>query len=94
MTSSIFTMLALLIVIVGGIVTYTYPKYLHDHLGLSATGRVYLSLGLGFGTAVLASVPAFFGYVLDLLVQIELDTRETAYNVYEGDIPVPPAGHS
>jgi len=89
-TSSVFIVLALLILAVGGVITYTYPTYLHDHVDLSSTGRVYLSIGMGFGTAVLASVPAFFGYVLELLVQIELDARETAYNVYTGNMPTPP----
>jgi hypothetical protein len=85
--------LALLILIVGGIASYTYPTYLHDHLGLSTTGRVYLTIGMGFGTAVFTTVPAFFGYVLDLLVQIELNTREAAYNVYKGHTPSPPKRH-
>ncbi len=83
-------MLALLILIVVGVVTYSYRAYLHDHVGLSTTGRIYLSIGMGFGTAVFASVPAFLGYMLDLMVQNELNTRETALNLHRGEIPAPP----
>jgi hypothetical protein len=92
-TASIFRVLALLVLIVGGIITYTYPRYLHVHFGASVSQCVYLGIGLGFATAIFASVPAFFGYVLDLLIQNELNTRETAYNVYRGTAPSPPKRH-
>ena len=47
-------------------------------------------IAMGFGTVVFASLLAFCGYVIDLLVQSELNGRETAFNVSRDDVPAPP----
>ncbi len=86
----VFPMLAIVVLLAGGVSSYTYPRYLHVHFNTSTTQSVYLGIAIAFGTIVFASLLAFCGYVLDLLVQSELNTRETAFNVSEDDVPAPP----
>jgi len=45
---------------------------------------------MAFATIVFASMLIFCGYVIDLLVQNELDNREAALNVSADDVPAPP----
>jgi len=76
----VFKSIATVAIILGGGAAYTYPRYIHEHLNTSTTQSVYLGAAIAVGTVVVASVFAFFGYVISLLV--ELNTRV--------DAPMPP----
>ena len=69
----VFKSIAAVVIIVGGGVAYSYPRYLHEHVNTSTTQSLYLGIAIAVGTVVVTSVFAFFGYVIDLLV--ELNTR-------------------
>jgi hypothetical protein len=89
-TSTVFKVLAIVLLVVGALAAYGYAEYLHDHTSISPGGIALVVVGLLSATVIYASVSAFFGYVVDLLVQIEGNTRETAYNQLRGDLPSPP----
>jgi len=74
----VFKSFATILVIVGGGATYTYPRYLHEHLNASTTQSVYLGIIIAVGTIIFASVFAFFGCMINLSAQIECNTRESA----------------
>jgi len=86
----VFPVLGLIVLLVGGISSHTYPGYLQVHFGTATTKCVYLGVAMAFATIVFASMLIFCGYVIDLLVQNELDNRETALNVSADDVPAPP----
>ena len=88
--SLVFLVMATIILIVGGVSTYTYPRYRHIHDGFPTAQCVYLGIEVAIGTIVCACALAFFGYALDLLVQSELNSRETALNVSRDEVPAPP----
>jgi hypothetical protein len=49
--------------------------YVSRHLVESTTRSIGYALAVALGALFLASLLAFFGYVLDLLVEIEENTR-------------------
>ena len=91
--ATVFKTLSVAIVVLGAAASYFYPRYLHVHFGTNTTQCLFLGFGMLIGTILIASWCAFFGYVLGLLIQVESNTRETAYNVFSGRIPPPPIRH-
>ena len=84
----VFPALGTIVLLVGGISSYTYPRYLHVHFATTTTKCVYLGIAMAFATIVFASLFIFCGYVIDLLLN-ELNGRETALNVSRDDMPGP-----
>jgi len=89
-TATVFKVLTVVVLVVGALSAYGYARYLHDNTNTSSGGIALLVVGIVVATIIYASVSAFFGYVVDLLVQIEGNTREAAYNQRRGDLPSPP----
>jgi hypothetical protein len=69
----VFKVTAILVVL-GGLVSALEVAW-HDQ-SLSNAAQGWVILGIVVGTALAASSFAFFGYVLDLLNAVEVNTRE------------------
>jgi len=80
-TAGVFGTLAVLILVGGAISAVAYAKWLHDNTGLSNGQIGAIVVGIVVGTVISASLWAFLAYVLGLLVDIEINTRESAVGV-------------
>lgn len=88
--ATVFKALSLIILVVGTVCAIGCDRWLHEGATTLGKGQVSgIVIGIVVSTLVIASMCAFFGYVLTLLIDIENNTRETAFNVLRGDIPPP-----
>ena len=65
----VFPMLGVVVLIVGGVSSYTYPRYVHLHLHLATTRCVYLGIAMAFVVIVFASLLVFCGHVRRIAVE-------------------------
>jgi len=72
--STVFFAVALLVLGLGLMADVWFGFDAHTHLGDSVGESMSLALAGALGVVFLASVLAFFGYVIDLLVEIAENT--------------------
>lgn len=89
LVTRVLKVLSIVVLVLGILGAVVYGYELHQNTTLSGGNIVAIGVGIGIGSIIYASFVAFFAYVLDLLVQIEGNTRETGYNVRTGRVPAP-----
>ncbi len=78
-------------VLIGGVISaVVYSGWLHDHTALSNGQITGIVIAIVVSTLLFASMAAFFGYVLSMLVDIENNTRESAFVDRHGHLAPPP----
>lgn len=72
--ATVFHAVALVVLGLGLVGGVGFGFYAHRHLADSVSRSVAFALAVALGAVFLASVLAFFGYVLDLLMEIVENT--------------------
>jgi hypothetical protein len=78
LVSTIFKVAAWLVLLSGAVVGYLVETHLSS-TSTSAHVSIEIVAGIAAATILIAASLAFFAYVLDLLIEIEWNTFDTAY---------------
>ena len=74
--AAVFQTVAAVVLGLGIVGAVWVGLYVRQHLVESTTRSIGYALAVALGAVFLASVLAFFGYMLDLLIEIEENTRD------------------